>query len=168
MQKTGISFGIRRLLVGLLAAAVLATLPTLAHANLGSVAEGWNNDAIEWFDLEDGRAEQKKTGKPMMVVIHTTWCPFCKKYSRHFYDQRVVDLAKSFVMVMMDRDLEKTETAKLGPGVNYMPRTLFYTPDGTLRPEIKGANIEFPHWLDHDSPEELVAAMTKASTSQSK
>ena len=136
--------------------------PVIARANLGSVAEGWNNDAIEWFDFEDGTAEQKKTGKPMLVVIHTTWCPFCKKYSRQFYDPRVVERAKFFVMVMMDRDLEKTDTAKLGPGLNYMPRTLFFAPDGRMRPEIKGANPEFPHWLNHDSPDELLAVMNAA------
>lgn len=132
------------------------------RANLGSVADGWNNAHVEWFDYEDGLAEQKKTGKPMLVVVHATWCPFCNRYKKQFYDPRVVDLAKSFVMVMMDRDLEKAETAKLGPGLNYIPRTLFFGPAGSLRPEIKGANAEFPHWLNHDSPEELVAAMKAA------
>ena len=154
----------RRATLGALAAVLTACAlaPDEVRANLGSVAEGWNNDAIEWFDFEDGTAEQKKTGKPMLVVIHTTWCPFCKKYSRQFYDPRVVERAKSFVMVMMDRDLEKAETAKLGPGLNYMPRTLFFAPDGRMRPEIKGANPEFPHWLNHDSPDELLAAMNAA------
>lgn len=153
-------------LPSLIAAAVLAVLFAFttnpALANLGSVADGWNNANIEWFDYEDGRAEQAKTGKPMLLVVHATWCPFCKKYSKHFYDPRVVDLAKSFVMVMMDRDLEKAETAKLGPGVNYIPRTLFFAASGQLRPEIKGANREFPHWLNHDSPDELVTAMKAA------
>ena len=152
----------RRATIGALAAVLTVSATSVARANLGSIAEGWNNDAIEWLDFEDGAAQQKKTGKPMLVVIHTTWCPFCKKYSRQFYDPRVVERAKSFVMVMMDRDLEKAETAKLGPGLNYMPRTLFFAPDGTMRPEIKGANPEFPHWLNHDSPDELFAAMTAA------
>lgn len=158
-KANGFSQGRRQLLrLSLLS----AFLPTPARANLGSVAEGWNNDAIEWLDFEDGQAEQKKTGKPMLVVIHTTWCPFCARYKKQFFDPRVVELAKSFVMVMMDRDLEKAETAKLGPGLNYMPRTLFFSPNGTLRPEIKGANPEFPHWLNHDAPEELVAVMKMA------
>lgn len=136
--------------------------PPVARANLGSVADGWNNDAIAWFDFEDGAAEAKKSGKPMLVVIHATWCPFCKQYRRQFYDPRVVELATSLIMVMMDRDLEKAETAKLGPGANYIPRTLIFRADGAMRPEIKGSNDEFPHWLAYTGPDELIAVMKAA------
>jgi thiol-disulfide isomerase/thioredoxin len=135
-----------------------------ARANLGSVADGWNNDKIEWFDYEDGIAETKKSGKPVFVLVHTTWCPHCKRYMRLFFDPRVVELSKKFTMVMVDRDLEKELNEMLGPaGQRYMPRTLFLTPQAKLRPELVGANLEYPHFLDYSSPDELIRLMTEAS-----
>jgi protein-disulfide reductase (glutathione) len=151
------------------AAAALVTFAVLfagnssAQADPKSIARGWNNAAIGWMDHTQGVAEAARTGKPILTVVQATWCSQCERYKKVFFDPKVVELSKNFVMVMVDADREKKLSVKLGPGNQvYVPRTLFLKPDGQLRPEIAGANAPYTHFIDNDSPTELLALMQKA------
>jgi protein-disulfide reductase (glutathione) len=134
-----------------------------AQADPKSIAKGWNNAAVAWVDHTQGVAEAARTGKPILTVVHATWCSQCDRYKKVFFDPKVVELSKNFVMVMIDADREKKLSAKLGPGNQvFVPRTLFLKPDGQLRPEIKGVNPGYEHFIDNDSPAELLSLMQKA------
>jgi protein-disulfide reductase (glutathione) len=135
-----------------------------AQADPKSIAPGWNNAAIGWLDHAQGVAEAARTGKPILAVVQATWCSHCERYKKVFFDPKVVELSKSFVMVMVDGDREKQLGAKLGPNKQaYVPRTLFLKSDGQLRPELVGANAApYTHFIDYDTPAELRALMQKA------
>jgi protein-disulfide reductase (glutathione) len=155
----------RRLAVtALVACAAIFTANASAQADPKSIARGWNNAAIGWMDHAQGVAEAARTGKPVLTVVHATWCSHCERYKKVFFDQKVVDLSKNFVMVMIDGDREKQLSAKLGPNNQaYVPRTLFLKPDGQLRPELVGANAApYSHFIDYETPTELLALMQKA------
>jgi protein-disulfide reductase (glutathione) len=154
-------------------AIVFATLAVLgvafgadapAQADPKSVVPGWNNAAIGWMDHTKGVAEAARTGKPILTVVQATWCSHCERYKKVFFDPKVVELSKNFVMVMVDGDREKKLGAKLGPNNQaYVPRTLFLKPDGQLRPELAGANpAPYSHFIDYETPTELLALMQKA------
>lgn len=38
-----------------------------------SLARGFN-DKIAWMTLEQGQAAARSTGKPLMILLHKTWC----------------------------------------------------------------------------------------------
>jgi protein-disulfide reductase (glutathione) len=144
--------------------AVMFAVNTSVQADPKSVARGWNNTAISWMDHTQGVAEAARTGKPILTVVQATWCSHCERYKKVFFDPKVVELSKNFVMVMVDGDREKKLGAKLGPNNQaYVPRTLFLKPDGQLRPELIGANAApYSHFIDYDTPAELLALMQKA------
>jgi protein-disulfide reductase (glutathione) len=153
-----------------IAATALVTLATLfaavtsAQADPKSIARGWNNAAIGWMDHTQGVAEAARTGKPILTIVQATWCSHCERYKKVFFDPKVVELSKNFVMVMVDGDREKKLGAKLGPNNQaYVPRTLFLKSDGQLRPELAGANAApYSHFIDYETPAELLALMQKA------
>jgi protein-disulfide reductase (glutathione) len=149
-----------------IAVTVLVTLAAFnsAQADPKSIARGWNNAAIGWMDHKQGVAEAARTGKPILTVVQATWCQHCERYKKVFFDSKVVDLSKNFVMVMVDGDLEKKLSAKLGPNnQGYVPRTLFLKSDGQFRSELAGANAApYSHFIDYETPAELLALMQKA------
>lgn len=134
--------------------------PRSAEANLGSVADGWNNDQIAWLEYEDGLVAARRTGRPVFLVVHTTWCAHCRQYQKLFFDPRVVELARSYVMVMLDRDLDKDLNARIGPaGQTYVPRTVILRPDGSVRTDIVGSRRDYPNFISYGGPDELLRIM---------
>jgi protein-disulfide reductase (glutathione) len=154
----------RLLAAALVAFAFIFAAISRVQADPKSIARGWNNAAIGWLDHTQGVAEAARTGKPILTVVQATWCSHCERYKKVFFDPKVVELSKNFVMVMVDGDREKKLGAKLGPNNQaYVPRTLFLKPDGQLRPELIGANAApYSHFIDYDTPAELLALMQKA------
>ena len=142
---------------------LVAPHPSRAAEPLGGL--DWNGDNIAWHDYAAGLAKANETGKPALVVIHTTWCPYCAKYQSVFHDPQIVEAAKNYVMILIDPDREKDLNKRLGPGNQTgIPRTIFLKSDGTVRPEIAGKNKEFPNLIDYTAPDELLNLMTTAAT----
>ena len=141
-----------------------AAVPLAALANPASVAPGWNNEKIDWRDYDHGVAEAARTGKPIIVVAHTTWCPHCGKYKLVFQDAAVVAASKQFVMILLDRDLETALNKQLGPNQTvFVPRTLFLASNATLRADMTGSNKGYPNWIDNSGPKELLRLMAAAT-----
>lgn len=142
---------------------LLLALAPLAHAASSGLATGWNNDNIAWHDYQTGLAKAKADGKPVLVVVHTTWCPHCTKYQAVFQNAKVVEAAKRFVMVLIDRDIEPKLNEQLGPqGQSYVPRTLVLGKDGKLRSDAVGHHPKYPHLIDNTNPVELLKVMGTA------
>ena len=55
---------------------VLLNFATSAYAASG-LARGWGA-SIDWRTLEAGKAEAIANQKPIMLIIHKTWCGACK------------------------------------------------------------------------------------------
>ena len=146
-------------------AAMMLVWPATPHAADPLGGLDWNGDQIEWHDYDAGIARAKATGKPAVIVIHTTWCPYCAKYQSVFHDTKVVAAAQKFVMILIDRDRAKDLNKRLGPnGQTGIPRTIFLKSDGTVRPEIAGKNADLPNLIDYSSSDELLQLMNKAAS----
>lgn len=145
-------------------AALMLIWPATGHAGDPLGGLDWNGDQIAWHEYDAGIARAKETGKPAVVVIHTTWCPYCAKYQAVFHDAKVVEAAQKFVMILIDRDRDKELSKRLGPnGQTGIPRTVFLKSDGTVRPELFGKNLDMPNYLDTASPDELLELMGRAA-----
>ena len=84
-----------------MAVAIMAAGAPARAANAGG---DWNDSAIAWRTYEDGLSAAKAEKRPICLIFYTEWCPHCKNYSGVFHDPRVVERAKQFVMIRIDKD----------------------------------------------------------------
>ncbi len=137
----------------------------LAALSLGSPAASahdWNG-AIAWRPYAAGLAEAKKTGRPVCLVVSTEWCPHCRNYARVFHDPTVVNAAKSFVMIHVDKDADPAASAAHAPDGEYIPRTMFLDAQGKLAPELHAPRPRYLYFFDESDPRQLARAMTQAT-----
>ncbi len=121
----------------------------------------WNS-GIAWLSMDDGFEAAKRDGKPIVLVFYADWCPHCRNYAKLFHDPQVIELSADFAMVRVDEDAAPHLGAKWKPDGGYVPRTFFLSPDGHMDVDLIGSNPKFKHFLDEDSPAQLLALMGKA------
>lgn len=118
-------------------------------------------EQIAWRGFDEGFAEATKLARPLMLVIHASWCSQCKALKPKFSDPELAALSERFVMVNVDQDLVPQATA-FAPDGTYVPRVLFIDPttgrpDTELRNESRGRTIYYYSPVD-----DLVGTMKKA------
>ena len=132
-------------LVALVVSAALALTasfsPSFANAEGGDgdMSRGFNSD-LKWLSLEDAKAKALDTGKPMMVLIHKSWCGACKSLKEHFKDgvagvDEIKRLSKKFVLANVE-DEEEPNEEQYKPDGDYIPRIFFADSFGQVDPEI--------------------------------
>ena len=112
-------------------AASTAPTPPTPHAP----ADGWG-EAIAWRSFADGKREALATKRPLMLVVWTPWCANCRKLKKNFStDPSIQKHSKDLVMVNVNQE-DLPEFSKYGPDGDYIPRILFFSPEGTLDESI--------------------------------
>jgi thiol:disulfide interchange protein len=150
---------IRSLAVAIFA---LLTVTVSANARAPAHADEWNGAEINWQDARSGIYESSKTGRPVIMVFHATWCTVCKRFRQVFKDPAIVAASRDFVMILVDADKEKELNGAFQPDGSYVPRTLFIDSKGNVSDKLVGNDPQYPHSIDVDSPGELLALMKKA------
>lgn len=146
----------------LFALTLLVTMPLMALARTPDHADLWNGAEINWRDARSGIYEASKTGRPVIMVFHATWCQVCKRFRQVFKDPAVVAASRDFVMILVDADAEKEINGAFSPDGTYVPRTLFIDSDGNVSDKLVGSDPQYPHTVDVDKPDELLSLMRKA------
>lgn len=140
---------------------VLVAIVSMLAANgyAGKWRQPKKHGGIKWtYNINDGLAQAKKQGKPVMVDFMAVWCPPCKAMEDStFSDRAVVEKASAFVPVRIDIDKQRDVAAKYGAlarkyGGIGIPNILFMTTDGT----------KLKHIVGYYGPRELIAAMDSA------
>lgn len=124
--------------------------------------DGWN-DKLAWNSLKEAYPVAKKEGKPIMTLIHQTWCGVCKALKPKFAASKEIQkLSEHFVMVNGGNDLEPKEAKFRPDGLkgSYYPRVIFLNPDGTRIDTVRGPNTEYTAF--YPNPDEISKAMKKA------
>ncbi|HKP68124.1 MAG TPA: thioredoxin family protein [Pyrinomonadaceae bacterium] len=85
---------------------------------------------ITWItNLDEATRIARETGKPVLYDFTAKWCGPCKRMDRDFWPRAdVAELAKQFVCVKVDYDVEKEMRAKYR--VNAIPNVVFTDPWG--------------------------------------
>jgi hypothetical protein len=133
----------------------LGIVPALA-------AGDWNDAGIRWMPYTAGLEAAKAEAKPICLVVYTDWCPHCTTYSRVFHAPEVVERAKAFVMIRLERDSNKEISARYAPDGDYIPRTLFLSREGKLAPEIHAPREQYVFFHDTKGPGSLLDGMARA------
>jgi len=140
------------------AVAILLTLGGRAFAG----AENWNDANIKWQSYEEGLKAAKEEGKPVCLIFYTSWCPHCTNYSKVFSDEKIVEKAKSFVMIRLDSDKNKDISTKYKPDGEYIPRTFFLTSQGELDPALSEARPQYKYFYSENDPASILGGMDRA------
>lgn len=119
------------------------------------------NDEIAWRSLEEGLAESKADGRPLMLVVHASWCGRCKELKPAFQQGRLAQLSDQFVMVNADQDLTPAVQG-YAPDGTYIPRVLFFDPaTGNPDPSLNNPNRSRYHYY-YGPQDDLPGMMEKA------
>jgi protein-disulfide reductase (glutathione) len=118
-------------------------------------------DAIAWRSLEEGLSEAASDHRPLMLVVHASWCPKCKELKPAFGDRELVELSERFVMVNVDQDAVP-KSLEFAPDGSYVPRVLFVDPasgqaDVELRNDRRTRTVYY-----YGPSDDLVGTMKKA------
>ena len=122
----------KRLILLLFVAALVTSAPFAAFG----VPQNWNDAQIHWMSFDEGLKAAKKTNKPVCLIFFTTWCPHCTNYSKLFSNPALVSKSQSFVMIRIDADKNQELSEKYSLDGEYIPRTYFFSPDGTVDPSL--------------------------------
>jgi protein-disulfide reductase (glutathione) len=118
-------------------------------------------DAIAWRSLEEGLAESRAEGRPMMLVVHASWCSQCKALKPAFSDPRLRALSERFVMVNADQD-QTPAVLGYAPDGSYIPRVLFFDPTtGSPDESLNNPSRSRYHYY-YGPQDDLPAMMEKA------
>ena len=98
----------------------------------------------------------------MLLVFYTDWCPHCTRYSAVFHDPKVVEKAKSFVMIRLNKDQNAEISKKYAPDGEYIPRTYFLSPAGALDADIHAPRPQFKYFYDEKDAASVLAGMDEA------
>lgn len=134
-----------------------------AAARQPNMAELWNGAEIAWQEVGPGIREASRTGKPVVMLFHASWCGSCRRYRSVWKDPGVVAASKSFVMILVDVDQNPDANGAFSPDGTYVPRTIFYTAEGDVMTDVVGKDPQYPHTIDLDDPTELRTLMQKAA-----
>lgn len=122
----------------------------------------WNDAGINWQPYEQGLAMAKEENKPVCLIFYTEWCPHCINYSKIFHDGNVVERTKQFVMIRIDKDKHPDLSEKYAPDGQYIPRTYFLSPEGTLDSSIHAVRDRYKYFYDEYKPAALLVGMNQA------
>ncbi|XP_067677409.1 thioredoxin domain-containing protein 12-like isoform X2 [Haliotis asinina] len=137
---------------------IVFTCLTLSRAN--QYARGWGDD-IDWVNLQDGLAKAKEQNKPLMLVIHKSWCGACKALKPKFAETKdIISLSKQFIMVNTENEEEPSEK-QYSPDGGYIPRILFLDPEGNVRKEFINENGNDKYRYYYPDTEDIVTSMNK-------
>ena len=142
-----------------LALVVLLAGSVLDARGAHGAAIDWNDAGIRWRSYESGTAQARREDKPLVLIFYADWCPRCREYGALFRDPRVVERARSFVMVRVDADRFEGLSRRHGPDGTYVPRT-FFAPNGA-KPDlsIQSGRGEYRYYLNPKDPEGLLKRM---------
>ena len=87
--------------------AVVAVLLVVSGSRVVEAADGVPSnglgDHFDWTSWDLAPEKAFEAGRPLMVILHKSWCPACKKLKEWFgRSEAISGLSKAFVMVNAD------------------------------------------------------------------
>jgi protein-disulfide reductase (glutathione) len=143
--------------------ALLLLIACFALANAEGLARGFN-DNIDWVSYSEGLAKSKELNKPLMLLLHKSWCGACKRLKGEFQGStEIVELSKHFVMVNAEDDEEPHASSKFQIDGGYIPRIFFLTPEEKIL-DVTSGNPKYKYFFGN--ADAVVGAMKAALKSE--
>ncbi|XP_064604507.1 thioredoxin domain-containing protein 12-like [Liolophura sinensis] len=131
---------------------------SLSLAN--DLARGWG-DKVDWVSLEEGLKIAKEENKPLMVIIHKSWCGACKALKPKFAESvDIQELSKKLVMVNTQDDEEPSDS-KFAQDGQYIPRIFFLNPEGEVLTDVINARGSQKYKYYYPDPKDIADSMRR-------
>lgn len=111
-------------MAGRFTTAFLSVLCTRVHAAVinQELDRGFGKNYIWANSLESGIKMANNHEKPVMVIIHKSWCSACKRLKPKFANSpEIQQLSQNFIMVNVEDD-EEPQNNSFAPDGQYIPR----------------------------------------------
>ncbi|KAJ7378801.1 Thioredoxin domain-containing protein 12 [Desmophyllum pertusum] len=117
---------------------------------------------LKWLKLDNALEEAKTSNKPIMMVLHKSWCQISQNLKPKIAESKeIAELSKHFLMVNLEDD-EIPKDGKYDADGSYVPRIVFLDSDGNLKKEIDNENTDLDKTkYFYKTPEEIVKSMKK-------
>ena len=119
-------------------------------------------EGIEWKTWTEGKSIAKETGRPLMVVLHKSWCPACKSLKPKFAaSQPIEKLSSQFVMVNAKEGEKPIDDSKFNIDGQYIPRIIFLDSNENVLADVinEDGNPQYKYY--HMNAESIVQSMKK-------
>ncbi|KAF9808370.1 hypothetical protein SFRURICE_008423 [Spodoptera frugiperda] len=134
---------------------------TVHCAGINGRDNGFGNNYVWAGSLESGLQIATHHRKPLMVIIHKSWCTACRNLKPKFANSpEIQTLSKHFVMVNL-LDEEEPKNNVFAPDGTYIPRILFISPKGMVDPDIVNEEGSSQHKYFYSKPEQIAKSMKK-------
>ncbi|KAG8222805.1 hypothetical protein J437_LFUL005011 [Ladona fulva] len=136
-------------------------LLVIVNSRAGEAPDNGLGNQYDWQTLEEGLLKAKSTKKPLMLVIHKSWCGACKALKPKFAASKGIQaLSSNFVMVNA-MDSEEPSDKKYAPDGGYIPRILFLSSEGDVLEDIvnDGGNPSYKYYYFGVS--DIISSMKK-------
>ena len=119
-------------------------------------------EGIEWKTWTEGKSIAKETGRPLMVVLHKSWCPACKSLKPKFAASKPLEkLSSQFVMVNAKEGEKPIDDSKFNIDGQYIPRIIFLDSNENVLADVinEDGNPQYKYY--HMNVESIVQSMKK-------
>ncbi|XP_053615500.1 thioredoxin domain-containing protein 12-like [Plodia interpunctella] len=128
---------------------------------MGGRDNGFGSNYVWAGSLESGLQIATHHNKPVMLIIHKSWCSACKRLKPKFANsEEIQTLSKHFVMVNLVDD-EEPKANGFSPDGAYIPRILFISPNGNVDHDIYNEEGSNQHKYFYSKPDQIVKSMKK-------
>ena len=120
-------------------------------------------DHIDWQPWAKGLSLAKETGKPLMLILHKSWCGACKSLKPKFEASKEIgELSSQFVMINAKEGDEPENDPKFNIDGGYVPRIFFLDSNGNVLSNVihEGGNPTYKYF--YSRPEGIVNSMKRA------
>ncbi|KAJ7357775.1 Thioredoxin domain-containing protein 12 [Desmophyllum pertusum] len=127
----------------------------------GLLGKGFG-DHLDWKTYSEGLKEAQSSHKPVMLIIHKSWCGACKALKPKFAQSKEIEeLSKKFVMINVE-DEEEPQDTKFQLDGSYIPRIFILDSSGRVQKDIynKKGNPSYKYY--YGSTPGIVDSMKEA------
>ena len=122
----------------------------------------WNGDFVSWVPWSSTLATAKREEKPVLMLVHKTWCPHCKRLEESVARSAEFELLSEYFIMSNVEDEEEPTDAKYSVQGMYSPRVLFLHPvSGDVLDVVNEAG-DPSHLHHYDSADALIPSMIRA------
>lgn len=128
----------------------------------GSTESNGLGDHIDWQTWSKGLTLAKETRKPVMVILHKSWCPACKSLKPKFEASKDIEkLSSQFVMINAKEGEEPIDEPKFNVDGTYIPRVIFLDSEANVLSDVinESGNPQYKYY--HMNAESIVKSMKK-------
>jgi len=140
----------------------------LACAHASPLGRGFGDD-VDWVSYEDGLKQAKESGKPLLVLLHASWCGACRALKPKIEKSaEFKELVKQFVAVNAQNDESPHDLPEYKIDGGYVPRIIFANSNGDLLRDYinREGNPQYKYF--YSTAEPLLASMKQVLKDQKK